>query len=77
MFLVEGSIFKFFCLKIGVAPYVGAWIEITIESVSMPTGRVAPYVGAWIEILGADRGGLSRQVAPYVGAWIEILQLSY
>ena len=33
-----------------VAPYMGAWIEITMY-LSLPSDRfVAPYMGAWIEI---------------------------
>ncbi len=34
----------------GVAPYVGAWIEIAISVASIGSIAVAPYVGAWIEI---------------------------
>ena len=34
----------------GVAPYVGAWIEIKVKGHSTCPGFVAPYVGAWIEI---------------------------
>ena len=33
-----------------VAPFVGAWIEITIEAEKAGNGAVAPFVGAWIEI---------------------------
>ena len=33
-----------------VAPLVGAWIEITINSEQHPDATVAPLVGAWIEI---------------------------
>ena len=36
-------------LNIGVAPYVGAWIE-TVPRVKVQVKHtVAPYVGAWIE----------------------------
>ena len=35
----------------GVAPLVGAWIEISEHTVYPPAGGVAPLVGAWIEIL--------------------------
>ena len=35
-----------------VAPYTGAWIEITGASVMLPSFGVAPYTGAWIEING-------------------------
>ena len=34
----------------GVAPFVGAWIEIAVRSPRVVVSRVAPFVGAWIEI---------------------------
>ena len=34
-----------------VAPYTGAWIEITTFSFSLNSPNVAPYTGAWIEII--------------------------
>ena len=34
-----------------VAPFVGAWIEITWYSCPQCAGGVAPFVGAWIEII--------------------------
>ena len=33
-----------------VAPYMGAWIEITILLKKYTAQNVAPYMGAWIEI---------------------------
>ena len=61
-----------FLVSFAVAPFVGAWIEMSSAGPA-PKGRaVAPFVGAWIEIkrywpwVGYDR------VAPFVGAWIEI-----
>jgi len=33
-----------------VAPYMGAWIEITGVDYDVVTGKVAPYMGAWIEM---------------------------
>ena len=33
-----------------VAPYAGAWIEISIYQLWYNVGLVAPYAGAWIEI---------------------------
>ena len=33
-----------------VAPLVGAWIEISGRTASLPASPVAPLVGAWIEI---------------------------
>ena len=34
-----------------VAPYMGAWIEISIVGIAKHPPEVAPYMGAWIEIL--------------------------
>ena len=34
-----------------VAPYVGAWIETCVNTISVISAYVAPYVGAWIETL--------------------------
>ncbi|CQR53524.1 hypothetical protein PRIO_1416 [Paenibacillus riograndensis SBR5] len=33
-----------------VAPYTGAWIEISSAASTIVDGLVAPYTGAWIEI---------------------------
>ena len=33
-----------------VAPYAGAWIEISRAVVMYASTEVAPYAGAWIEI---------------------------
>ena len=58
-----------------VAPYLGAWIEISKMYIVVILGGVAPYLGAWIEI-DAIWIFVRRQVkvAPYLGAWIEILK---
>ena len=37
--------------RIFVAPFVGAWIEITMLIASFAIKPVAPFVGAWIEIM--------------------------
>ncbi len=37
--------------RLTVAPYTGAWIEISFLGLSGLFGGVAPYTGAWIEIL--------------------------
>ena len=37
-----------FC--VGVAPHVGAWIEIWAKLVLHCFSEVAPHVGAWIEM---------------------------
>ena len=56
-----------------VAPYVGAWIEIDVTRMILPSvPQVAPYVGAWIEIHIVTPFPAPVPVAPYVGAWIEI-----
>ena len=34
-----------------VAPFVGAWIEISVGLVNLIPLPVAPFVGAWIEII--------------------------
>ena len=36
--------------KNNVAPFVGAWIEITVALFDANEDVVAPFVGAWIEI---------------------------
>ena len=33
-----------------VAPYLGAWIEISYIRTNTAASIVAPYLGAWIEI---------------------------
>ena len=35
----------------GVAPFAGAWIEITIGAAVKIKVIVAPFAGAWIEII--------------------------
>ena len=55
-----------------VAPLVGAWIEIVLNSPIFSRSPVAPLVGAWIEILPEETEETALLVAPLVGAWIEI-----
>ena len=43
----KGDLSKAVC----VAPYAGAWIEISGVNSGTSSIRVAPYAGAWIEIL--------------------------
>ena len=43
-----------------VAPYVGAWIETSSNTMMLSTNPVAPYVGAWIETLIKRRLKLPR-----------------
>ena len=42
-----------------VAPYTGAWIEISNMDIITDKINVAPYTGAWIEII-AERLSLYR-----------------
>ncbi len=37
-------------IRFHVAPYEGAWIEISLAPTLCALIRVAPYEGAWIEI---------------------------
>ena len=56
-----------------VAPFTGAWIEITSVTRPPVAPYVAPFTGAWIEILvGPSPTKRSPVVAPFTGAWIEI-----
>ena len=58
--------------SISVAPYAGAWIEISSVCFTFIVTPVAPYAGAWIEIYYRPQGAEPLKVAPYAGAWIEI-----
>ena len=51
----------------GVAPLVGAWIEIYFLMRFYKCFLVAPLVGAWIEISAKKKSLLSQQVTPLVG----------
>ena len=56
-----------------VAPFTGAWIEMTFKGARELKTAVAPFTGAWIEILKkAVTNTLLLTVAPFTGAWIEI-----
>ena len=55
-----------------VAPLVGAWIEISVDTKIELGVAVAPLVGAWIEIYPTRWLANLLSVAPLVGAWIEI-----
>ena len=55
-----------------VAPFAGAWIEISGSSSIQINGKVAPFAGAWIEIIAKCRLYSPVLVAPFAGAWIEI-----
>ena len=49
---------------LGVAPLVGAWIEIVVVSSLALTIYVAPLVGAWIEICGYTNVSISISSLP-------------
>ena len=55
-----------------VAPFVGAWIEISLIDEINGKDTVAPFVGAWIDIYDEMIRQPSGTVAPFVGAWIEM-----
>ena len=42
-----------------VAPFAGAWIEITTGNFVARGDDVAPFAGAWIEINGQSRSDIS------------------
>ena len=54
-----------------VAPFAGAWIEISERFKTLMDERVAPFAGAWIEISCKLVTSVSNAVAPFAGARIE------
>ena len=59
-----------------VAPFTGAWIEITfISKILIIYKRIAPFTGAWIEIL-ISQDIFHNLWSPFTGAWIKNLCLS-
>ena len=55
-----------------VAPFAGAWIEITWSLRMASMSEVAPFAGAWIEMPASAPREWRAAVAPFAGAWIEI-----
>ena len=55
-----------------VAPFAGAWIEISGYWIGNTSIGVAPFAGAWIEISVKAVNDYIESVAPFAGAWIEI-----
>ena len=55
-----------------VAPFAGAWIEISRMAAVAPGATVAPFTGAWIEIGQQNPNKPRHNVAPFTGAWIEM-----
>ena len=70
---------KFCNLKVQVlvpvAPFTGAWIEITPFWVIRTPQPVAPFTGAWIEMVDQTAPLAGNRVAPFTGAWIEIASI--
>ena len=65
---------KEMCSKLSerVAPFAGAWIEISPSAADGRGGPVAPFAGAWIEMISSACVSVGLVVAPFAGAWIEI-----
>jgi len=59
-----------------VAPFTGAWIEISETYLFTLSQIVAPFTGAWIEIMLALCSYEKNFVAPFTGAWIEIISVT-
>ena len=55
-----------------VAPFAGAWIEMSYSLGESLVIVVAPFAGAWIEITSFIPFVMASTVAPFAGAWIEI-----
>ena len=60
-------------LRVAVAPFAGAWIEILHRKCLKGLLAVAPFAGTWIEIQLAIWIRAATNVAPFTGAWIEML----
>ena len=58
--------------SVNVAPFAGAWIEMSHGRLHPAPRYVAPFAGAWIEIGQANKVWKTDAVAPFAGAWIEI-----
>ena len=56
-----------------VTPFVGVWIEITVQTVREYIKKVTPFVGVWIEISDICHPNIATTVTPFVGVWIEII----
>ena len=56
-----------------VVPYVGTWIEMSMNRRRMMLPVVVPYVGTWIEIILDVAIRQDGGVVPYVGTWIEMM----
>ena len=56
-----------------VAPFAGAWIEMSGVETCLFHKKVAPFAGAWIEIKKPISPYMCPSVAPFAGAWIEMI----
>ena len=54
-----------------VTPFVGVWIETSLNSLNALREIVTPFVGVWIETPTPILVWSVRQVTPFVGVWIE------
>ena len=62
-------------LRIPIAPFAGAWIEMPTSCGSWVTKQIAPFAGAWIEIKSLSSSAGAVHIAPFAGAWIEMTPL--
>ena len=60
-------------VNIAVTPFVGVWIEISMDDYRGYNMCVTPFVGVWIEISYWAESQARKGVTPFVGVWIEIL----
>ena len=54
-----------------VTPFVGVWIETSVQSAPDVGSTVTPFVGVWIETCDREEERHQHQVTPFVGVWIE------
>ena len=62
--------------KIAVAPLVGAWIEITLDSGVISDTASLPSWERGLKFVGSGLSAPVVLVAPLVGAWIEIILMT-
>ena len=59
-------------MRLLVAPFAGAWIEMASDAPNFTYDKVAPFTGAWIEMIITNAASGLKSVAPFTGAWIEM-----
>ena len=62
---------------VGVAPYVGAWIETRGRATCYPRETSHPMWVRGLKRFLNPHSMMLRKVAPYVGAWIETSRSEY